>query len=188
MALGDETKAKKINTRHSKKNILMIAITLLMVVLLFIGLFAVYRLRQSNSNQDTTNSSLDATEEQTDEPLTPEQINEKITNLQRDIQNNVGDTRKNYESIGLLYLEKDDYTLAIVNLENALQGGTVQDEKSVYSGLAIAYYSVGRKQDAIDAYNKLISLYDPASMTTFDKLTVDNYRATIERIQKGEEL
>lgn len=186
--LGDE----KINQRRnnqSKKSILMIVVSIAMVGLLFISLFAVYRVLQTKNNKDTKeNTSLNISEEQTDEPLTTEQINEKITNLQRDIQNNTGDKRKNYENIGLLYLEKNDYTFAILNLEKAIQGGNIQDEKAVYSGLAIAYYNADRKQDAINTYNKLVSLYDPATMSPFDKLTVDNYKATIERIQKGEPL
>ena len=195
----DETKRAKqdkLNTGVKKTSIYKIFSSKIMVLAILIATaifistssFVLINIKKSPNDDSgiSVNTSTDL--ERSDEPDTPQQIDEKIANIQDDIKRNVGDTRKNYENIGLLYLEKKDYPMAIENLERALQNGGIQDEKAVYSALGIAYYSEGRKDDAINAYNKLITLYSSEAMSPFDELTVENYKTTIVRIQRGEEL
>lgn len=164
----------------SKKSITTFLIA---TILISGGVVAGYLYYKNNpisvvNNEQTINKG-----EQGEEPATPEQIKEQIAALDSKEKNS-----ENYEQLGLLYLQKGDNNLAIINLNKALEGDNVSDEKNIYSALALAYYNNKQNDMAIKSYEKLIVLYDVPEKTDLDQYQIDTYKRTIDRINQRLEL
>lgn len=175
-----KSKLPSISRPEFSKKAKIIALVFTVITALGLAGFAAYELGVFGGD----NTIKLAKEEQGDEPDTPEQLAAKINAANNDKQ---ADPIVKSKELGVLYLQKGDYKLAIANLNKAL-GGSVDQQKEVYSALAIAYYKDKQPDQAVASYEKLIELYSGPQMTGFDQARIEGYKTSIDRIKQGLEL